>query len=97
VGTFAVQIARSLGAEVTGVCSSTKVDLVTSLGAHHVIDYTREDFADQGHHFDVIIDTGGHSSLTHLRRALTPEGTLIIVGAETDDKWFGVSIEASGR
>jgi NADPH:quinone reductase-like Zn-dependent oxidoreductase len=89
VGTFAVQIAKSFGAEVTGVCSTTKVDLVRSLGADHVIDYTREDFAEKEHHYDVIFDTGGHSSLSHLRRALSPKGTLVIVGAETDGKWFG--------
>ena len=89
VGTFATQIAKSFGAEVTGVCSTTKVDLVRSLGADHVIDYTKEDFGEREHHYDVILDTGGHSSLRHLRRALTPEGTLVIVGAETDGKWFG--------
>jgi NADPH:quinone reductase-like Zn-dependent oxidoreductase len=89
VGTFAVQIAKSFGAEVTGVCSTTKVDLVRSLGADHVVDYTREDFADGNERYDVILDTGGHSSLSRLRRALTPKGTLVIVGAETDGKWFG--------
>ena len=89
VGTFAVQIAKSVGADVTGVCSTTKVDLVRSLGADHVIDYTGEDFADGKQRYDVILDTGGHSSLSHLRRALTPEGTLVIVGAETSGRWFG--------
>jgi NADPH:quinone reductase-like Zn-dependent oxidoreductase len=89
VGTFAVQIVKSLGAEVTGVCSSTKVDLVRSLGADQVIDYTHEDFADGKQRYDVIIDTGGHSSLSRLRRALAPKGTLVIVGAETDGRWFG--------
>jgi NADPH:quinone reductase-like Zn-dependent oxidoreductase len=89
VGTFAVQIAKSFGADVTGVCSTTKVDLVRSLGADHIIDYTREDFAEKKRHYDVIVDTGGHSSLSHLRRALVPKGTLVIVGAETDGKWFG--------
>jgi NADPH:quinone reductase-like Zn-dependent oxidoreductase len=89
VGTFAVQIAKSLGAEVTGVCSTTKVDLVRSLGADHIIDYTRADFADGEERYDVILDTGGHSSLSHLRRALTPKGRLVIVGAETEGKWFG--------
>ena len=89
VGTFAVQIAKSFGAEVTGVCSTTKVDLVQSLGADHVIDYTREDFAEREGYYDVILDTGGHSSLSRLRRALTPKGTLVIVGAETDQRWFG--------
>ena len=90
VGTFAVQIAKSFGADVTGVCSTTKVDLVRSLGADHVIDYTREDFVDKEHHYDVILDTGGHSSLSRLRRALTPKGTLVIVGSETDGKWFEI-------
>jgi NADPH:quinone reductase-like Zn-dependent oxidoreductase len=89
VGTFAVQIAKSFGADVTGVCSTTKVDLVRSLGADRVIDYTREDFAEGELRYDVILDTGGHSSLSRLRRALTPKGTLVIVGAETDGKWFG--------
>jgi NADPH:quinone reductase-like Zn-dependent oxidoreductase len=89
VGSFAVQIAKSFGGEVTGVCSTTKVDLVRSLGADHVIDYTHEDFAEGQRRYDVIIDTGGHSSLSHLRRALTPKGTLVIVGAETDGRWFG--------
>jgi NADPH:quinone reductase-like Zn-dependent oxidoreductase len=89
VGTFAVQIAKSLGAEVTGVCSRTKVDLVGSVGADYVIDYTKKDFAEREHYYDVILDTGGHSSLSHLRRALSQKGTLVIVGAETDGKWFG--------
>jgi NADPH:quinone reductase-like Zn-dependent oxidoreductase len=89
VGTFAVQIAKSFGADVTGVCSTTKVDLVRSLGADHVIDYTHEDFAAKEHFYDVILDTGGHSLLSHLRRALAPRGTLVIVGAETSGKWFG--------
>lgn len=89
VGTFAVQIAKSIGAQVTGVCSTTKTELVLLLGADHVIDYTKQDFAEKGHHYDVIIDTGGHSSLSHLRSALAPEGTVVIVGAETGAKWFG--------
>lgn len=89
VGTFAVQIAKSFGAEVTGVCSTTKVDLVRSLGADHTIDYTREDFAAGELRYDLIVDTGGHSSLSRLRRALAPKGTLVIVGAETAGRWFG--------
>jgi NADPH:quinone reductase-like Zn-dependent oxidoreductase len=89
VGTFAVQIAKSFGAKVTGVCSTTKVDLVRSIGADHVIDYTHEDFAEGERLYDVILDTGGHSSLSRLRRALAPKGTLVIVGAETDGRWFG--------
>jgi NADPH:quinone reductase-like Zn-dependent oxidoreductase len=82
VGTFAVQIARAFGAEVTGMCSTAKMDLVRSLGAAHVIDYTREDIAD-GEHYDVILDTGGNRRLRQLRRALTARGTLVIVGGET--------------
>jgi NADPH:quinone reductase-like Zn-dependent oxidoreductase len=89
VGTFAMQVAKSFGAEVTGVCSTTKADLVRSLGADNVIDYTKADFAEKEHYYDLILDTGGHSSLSHLRRALTPRGTLVIVGSETDGKWFG--------
>ena len=89
VGTFAVQIAKSFGAEVTGVASTTKLDLLSSLGADHVIDYTRADFGEKEHYYDVILDMGGHSSLAHLRRALAPHGTAVIVGAETDGKWFG--------
>jgi NADPH:quinone reductase-like Zn-dependent oxidoreductase len=89
VGTFAVQIAKSFGAKVTGVCSTTKVDLVRSIGADHVIDYTHEDFAEGERLYDVILDTGGHSSLSRLRRALAPKGTLVIVGTETDGRWFG--------
>jgi NADPH:quinone reductase-like Zn-dependent oxidoreductase len=82
VGSFAVQIARALGAEVAGVCSPTKVDLVRSLGAERVIDYTREDFAEGGQRYDVILDTAGNRPLSRLRRALAPRGTLVIVGGE---------------
>jgi NADPH:quinone reductase-like Zn-dependent oxidoreductase len=89
VGTFAVQIAKAFGAEVTGVCSTTKMDMVRSIGADHVIDYMREDFADGKHRYDVILDTGGNRSLRHLRRALTPRGRLVIVGAETGGRWLG--------
>jgi NADPH:quinone reductase-like Zn-dependent oxidoreductase len=90
VGTFAVQLAKAFGAEVTGVCSTTKLDLVRSIGADHVIDYTRDDFADGGRRYDVILDTAGNRSLSHLRRALTPKGTLVIVGGEGGGRWFGV-------
>ncbi len=89
VGSYAVQIAKAFGTHVTGVCSTSKVDLVRSLGADHVIDYTRDDFADGKHHYDVILDIGGNSSLTRLRRALTPRGTLVIVGGETGGRWLG--------
>ena len=90
VGTFAVQIAKAFGAEVTGVCSTTKVDMVRSIGADHVIDYTREDFAKGEHRYDVILDIGGSSSLVRLRHALTPEGTLVLVGGEEGGRWLGV-------
>jgi NADPH:quinone reductase-like Zn-dependent oxidoreductase len=88
VGTFAVQIAKAFGAHVTGVCSTPKVDLVRSLGAEHVLDYTSEDITSGGR-YDVVLDTGGHRSLSHLRRALTPHGTLVVVGSETGGRWLG--------
>jgi NADPH:quinone reductase-like Zn-dependent oxidoreductase len=90
VGSFAVQIAKTLGAEVTGVCSTAKVDLVAALGADHVVDHTREDFAD-GPRYDVVLDIGGNARLSRLRRALTPHGRLVIVGGETDGRWLGGS------
>ncbi len=89
VGTYAVQLAKALGAEVTGVCSTGKVDLVRSIGADHVIDYTREDFADGSGRYDLILDIGGNSPLSRLRRALAPKGTLVIVGGEGAN-WTGV-------
>ena len=89
VGSFAVQIAKAFGAEVTGVCSTAKVDLVQALGADHVIDYTADDFADGELRYDVILDIGGNRRLSHLRRALTPRGTLVIVGGETGGRWLG--------
>jgi len=89
VGTFAVQIASSFGAVVTGVCSTSKVEMVRSLGADNVIDYTSDDFADGTHQYDVILDIGGNTRLFHLRRALTPTGRLVIVGGETDGRWLG--------
>jgi NADPH:quinone reductase-like Zn-dependent oxidoreductase len=88
VGSFAVQIATALGAEVTGVCSTAKVDMVRSLGADHVVDYTVDDI-DGGQHYDVILDIGGHRPLRQLRRALTGRGTLVIIGSETDGRWLG--------
>jgi NADPH:quinone reductase-like Zn-dependent oxidoreductase len=89
VGTFAVQIAKSLGAEVTGVCSTDKVTLVRSLGAGAVIDYTSEDFTRGSERYDVIVDAAGRRSLRSLRRALTPSGTLVIVGGEGGGRWTG--------
>ncbi len=82
VGSHAVQLAKAFGAEVTGVCSTSKLDLVRSLGADHVIDYTSEDFADGAHRYDLILDIAGNPSPSRLRRALTPTGTAVIVGGE---------------
>jgi NADPH:quinone reductase-like Zn-dependent oxidoreductase len=89
VGSYAVQLAKAFGAEVTGVGSTAKLDLVRSLGADHVIDYTREDFAAGAHHYDLIIDIAGNSSLSRLRRALTPTGTAVIVGGEAGGNLMG--------
>jgi NADPH:quinone reductase-like Zn-dependent oxidoreductase len=89
VGTFAVQIAKALGAEVTGVCSTAKVELVRGIGADHVIDYTREDFARDGQRYDVIFDIAGSRPLAQLRRSLTPGGTLVVAGGEGGGRWLG--------
>jgi NADPH:quinone reductase-like Zn-dependent oxidoreductase len=91
VGSFAVQIAKAIGAEVTGVCSPSKVDLVRSIGADHVIDYTRVDVTDGARRYDVILDIGGNRRLAHLRRSLTRAGRLVIVGGETEGRWLGGS------
>ncbi|WP_151083254.1 NAD(P)-dependent alcohol dehydrogenase [Nocardioides cynanchi] len=88
VGTIAVQLAVAFGATVTGVCSARNVDLVRSLGAADVFDYTNEDFADGSHHYDVILDIGGATSVARLRKALDRKGTLVIVGGE-GDRWVG--------
>jgi NADPH:quinone reductase-like Zn-dependent oxidoreductase len=90
VGSFAVQIAKALGAHVTRVCSTTKVDLVRSLGADEVIDYTRADLAEMSRRYDLILDTAGNRSVSDLRRALAPRGTLVIGGGEGSGRWFGV-------
>ena len=82
VGSYSVQLAKAFGAEVTGVCSTAKLDLVRSLGADHVIDYTRHDFAAAGDRYDLIVDIAGNPSPSHLRRALTPKGIAAIVGGE---------------
>jgi NADPH:quinone reductase-like Zn-dependent oxidoreductase len=89
VGTFAVQIAKAFGAEVTGVCSTTKTDLVRSAGADHVIDYSRQDFATGPQRYDLILDIGGNASLARLRRALNPTGTLVLIGGEGGGRWIG--------
>jgi NADPH:quinone reductase-like Zn-dependent oxidoreductase len=80
VGTFAVQIAKALGAEVTGVCSARNADLVRSIGADHVVDYASHDFSRSGQRYDVVFDLVGNRSLADCRRALTPEGTLVLSG-----------------
>jgi NADPH:quinone reductase-like Zn-dependent oxidoreductase len=89
VGTFAVQIAKAHGAEVTGVSSTAKAEAVRALGADHVLDYTRDDITTGRHRYDVILDIGGNSRLTDLRRALTPRGRLVIVGGETGGRLLG--------
>jgi NADPH:quinone reductase-like Zn-dependent oxidoreductase len=88
VGTFAVQIAKSFGAEVTGVCSTRNVEMVRSIGADHVFDYTREDYTESGQKFDLIIDNVGNHSLLANRRALNPEGIFVIVGGSKGN-WLG--------
>ncbi|MGI8332638.1 NAD(P)-dependent alcohol dehydrogenase [Actinomadura scrupuli] len=89
VGTFAVQLAKAFGAEVTGVCGTAKVELVRSIGADDVVDYTREDFADGSRRYDVILDTAGNRPLSQLRRALAAKGALVIVGGEGGGRWLG--------
>jgi NADPH:quinone reductase-like Zn-dependent oxidoreductase len=89
VGTFAVQLAKAYGAEVTGVCSTGKVELVRSIGADRVVDYTRDDFTGAGQRYDLVVDTAGGHSLAEIRRALTPKGTLVVVGGPLKDLWLG--------
>jgi NADPH:quinone reductase-like Zn-dependent oxidoreductase len=89
VGWFAVQIAKAFGAHVTGVASTSQLELVGSIGADEVIDYTREDVTDGARQWEVIVDTGGRRTLAQLRRALTPTGTLAIVGGEGGGRWLG--------
>ena len=89
VGAYAVQLAKAFGAKVTGVCSTTKTDLVRSIGADHVIDYKHDDFADGARQFDLIVDIAGNRPLSVLRRALTPKGTLVIAGGEGGGKLTG--------
>ncbi len=89
IGTFAVQLAKAFGTEATGVCSTTKVDMVRSLGADHVIDYLRDDFTRMAQHYDLILDMAGNRSLSTLRRALTHSGILVIIGGEEGGRWLG--------
>ncbi len=88
IGTFAVQIAKALGAEVTGVCSTGNLDLVRSIGADHVIDYTTEDFTSAGQRYDFILDNVSNRSLTDLRKALTPTGMLVPNGGNFNNRWM---------
>jgi NADPH:quinone reductase-like Zn-dependent oxidoreductase len=99
IGLFAIQIARSFGAEVTGVCSTSKMDLVRATGAEHAIDYTTEDFTrtQSAPRYDVILDLGGTRSLSTLRRVLTPRGTLVLVGGEGGDRFVGGALLRSLR
>ena len=91
VGTFAVQIAKSFGADVTGVCSTRNVDLVRSIGADRVIDYTQEDFTQDRDRYDVMLDLVGNRSLSDCRRALTPQGTYVLVGVSDIGRWLGLA------
>lgn len=94
VGTFAVQIAKALGADVTGVCSTKNVELVRSLGADQVIDYKKEDFTQAGQRYDVLLDLVGNQSLLDCRRALSPRGTYVVVGVKDMGRWLGIARQA---
>ncbi len=96
VGTFAVQIAKAYGADVTGVCSTRNVDMVKSIGADHVIDYTKEDFTKGSARYDLIIDNVGSHSLSAYRQVLTPTGALVIVGGPSDDSVLGPLTSLAG-
>src|SRR5436189_1845279 len=91
VGTFAVQIAKSFGADVTGVCSTRNVDMVRSIGADQVIDYTQEDFTRPGQRYDAMLDLVGSRSLSDCRRSLTPQGTYVLVGVSDMGRWLGLA------
>jgi len=93
VGTLAVQLAKVFGAGVTGVCSTRNVDLVRSIGADHVVDYTKEDFTRRGQRYDLILDAVGNHSLSETRRALTANGALVLVGAPDRGRWIGATTE----
>jgi NADPH:quinone reductase-like Zn-dependent oxidoreductase len=90
VGTFAVQLAKSFGAEVTAVCSAKNADMVRKIGADHVIEYTKEDFTRNGQHYDLIVDTVGTHSLLDYKRALTDQGRLVTVGGQVDNWMLGL-------
>jgi NADPH:quinone reductase-like Zn-dependent oxidoreductase len=96
VGSYAVQLAKVLGAQVTGLASTAKLDLVRELGADHVLDYTRDDFADGTRRYDLIIDIAGNPSLSRLRRALTPTGTAVFVGGEDAGRLTGMGRQLRG-
>ena len=96
VGSYAVQLAASMGAEVTGVCSSAKLDHVAALGAHHVIDYDRDDWADGKRCYDLILDVAGNPPVSRLRRALTPRGTAVFVGGERSGVITGMRRQLGG-
>jgi NADPH:quinone reductase-like Zn-dependent oxidoreductase len=89
VGTFAVQVAKAFGAEVTGVCSTGNVELVRSLGADHVVDYTKEDFTRSDRRYDLIFDVAGSRSWSQLKRVLDPNGTVVLVGGSMANRWLG--------
>jgi NADPH:quinone reductase-like Zn-dependent oxidoreductase len=89
VGSYAVQLAKAFRAEVSGVCSTAKTQLVRSLGADHVIDYTKDDFADGSRRYDLILDIAGNPAISRLRRALAPGGTIVMVGGEEGGRWSG--------
>jgi NADPH:quinone reductase-like Zn-dependent oxidoreductase len=97
VGTFTVQLAKALGGVVTGVASTPKVDMVRSIGADDVIDYSAQDFLDGATRYDLIIDIGGRNSIRRLRRALTPTGTLVLTGGEGGGRWTGGFLERQVR
>jgi NADPH:quinone reductase-like Zn-dependent oxidoreductase len=97
VGTFAVQLAKAFGAQVTGVCRTSKVEMVRAIGADHVIDYMQQDFADGAKQYDLVLDIGGNTPLARLRRALTATGRLVFVGGENGGDWsagFGRQLRA---